>query len=538
MSETASPAEPPYEPVLDMADIQGIAMPGFFKPHHTLLYLRLPPDSREAIDHFKTWLARLADRLATAAQTLDDRRRHRRVRFALAAAASKPSVVLVAIGFSNVGLRRLTPGADDIPDEAFQHGLLARSALLGDPTDPVQQGHPSHWMVGAPGAELDALVVIAGDDRAQVSARADELVAELRQVGLHVASEDGDVRSDDRGHEHFGFDDGVSQPGPRGRASDRPDDYVTDRHIDPGQVPQAWLSGYPGQDLVWPGEFLLGHPASSPDPLLPGAVSPAQPAWTRNGSFLVYRRLRQDVGLFWRTMRAEANRLAALPGFAGLTDDVLAARLVGRWPSGAPVNRVPGGDNAVLGRDPFANNDFLFDSDTPQPRLRDGPVGDYPRAKADPVGATCPWAAHIRKINTRDSPNDMGARAATYSRRLLRVGVAFGRSLADRYADDAADPEQGNRGLLFLAIQASIVEQFEFLQARWANDPSRPKMPGGNDMVIGQNAAARDGIRRCTIFGAGLEQAEMRAAGQWVIPTGGGYFFIPAISALRDVIAR
>jgi hypothetical protein len=77
----------------------------------------------------------------------------------------------------------------------------------------------------------------------------------------------------------------------------------------------------------------------------------------------------------------------------------------------------------------------------------------------------------------------LGARDATYERRLLRVGIPFGESLADRYADNAADLARGNRGLLFLAIQASIEGKFKFLQARWANDPSRPKMPGGNDMI-------------------------------------------------------
>jgi Dyp-type peroxidase family len=539
MSRTTNPV-PPAEPVLDMAEIQGIALPGFFKPHHTLLYLRLPPGSREVVDHFKTWLARLSGQLATAGQTLADRRRHRRVQLAQATPDERQGTVLVAIAFSRAGLRRLTPGADNVSEAAFQQGLVARSGLLGDPLDPADPGHPSNWVVGAPGAELDALVVVAGDARAEASARAAALAAELRDAGLDVASEDGDVRSDLPGHEHFGFDDGVSQPGPRGRASDRPGDYITDRHIDPGQVPQSLLYGYPGQDLVWPGEFVLGYPATGPDPLLPGPVAPAQPPWTRNGSFLVYRRLRQDVGLFWRTMRSEAARLAALPGFAELKDhdEALAARLVGRWRSGAPVNRVPTGDVDNLGDDPFANNDFLFDSDTPPVRLRHGQAHDYPRAKADPVGITCPWAAHIRKVNTRDSANDMGAREATYSRRLLRVGVPFGEPLVDRYADTDADPAQGNRGLLFLSIQTSIEGQFEFLQARWANDPSRPKMPGGHDMVIGQNAAARDGVRRCAIFGSGLQQAEVRATSQWVVPTGGGYFFVPSISALRDVIAR
>lgn len=87
-----------------------------------------------------------------------------------------------------------------------------------------------------------------------------------------------------------------------------------------------------------------------PDPLIPGPPSEAKPAWTRNGSFLVYRRLLQDVGLFWRTMRdEEAARLAALPGFAGLDDEHLASLLVGRWPSGAPLLRVPMKDDPSLG---------------------------------------------------------------------------------------------------------------------------------------------------------------------------------------------
>ena len=142
---------------------------------------------------------------------------------------------------------------------------------------------------------------------------------------------------------------------------------------------------------------------------------------------------------------------------------------------------------------------------------RHGQTDPYDMAKADPVGITCPWGAHIRKVNVRDSGSDIGGRVATYSKRLLRVGVS---------------------------IQSSIENQFEFLQARWMNDPSRPKMPGGNDMIVGQNAAAEGGVRRCTIFGSGLQQEQVSAPNQWVIPTGGGYFFVPSITALREVIAR
>lgn len=526
----------PVEPVLDMEDIQGIAVPGFFKPHQTLLYVRVP-EGRQALLHFKAFLGRMAGVVSSAGLTLNDRRRFRAAKLR----GVKPRAdrtILVAVGVSGRGLARITPGAYEIPSVAFKSGLAARSGLLGDPTDSGSEGHPSNWLVGALGRELDAIVVVAGNDRSPVSHKAEEIRAELSAGGIDVDAEDGDVRADDPGHEHFGFDDGVSQPGIRGLASTKPGDFITDRHIDPLQVPAAWLYGYPGQDLVWPGEFVLGYPATSPDPLIPGPPATATPAWTRNGSFLVYRRLRQNVGLFWRTMREQAERLAMLPGFAGIKGERLASLLVGRWESGAPINRVPKADDRALGRNPLANNHFRFDSETPRLKLTEGHVDRFPLAKADPVGTTCPWAAHIRKVNTRDSASDMGGRSSTYERRILRVGVPFGLSLKNRYAEDAADPEQGNRGLLFLCIQTSIEDQFEFLQSRWINDDSRPKMPGGNDLIVGQNAATVDGVRKCTIFGGELQQAEVRAGRQFVVPTGGGYFFVPSISALRDVLAR
>jgi deferrochelatase/peroxidase EfeB len=199
--------------------------------------------------------------------------------------------------------------------------------------------------------------------------------------------------------------------------------------------------------------------------------------------------------------------------------------------------RTPNADDPSLGADPLVNNYFQFDSDTEPLRLRERAKG-YKMAKADPVGLTCPLAAHIRKVNTRDAPSDMGGRSSTYERRILRVGVAFGAPLADKYAAISDDPQGGNRGLLFLGIQASIEDQFEFLQARWINDETRPKMPGGNDMVVGQNTPARNAIRRCSLFGTGFAQAEVRAAGQFVVPTGGGYFFVPSLSALSSVLAK
>jgi deferrochelatase/peroxidase EfeB len=237
-------------------------------------------------------------------------------------------------------------------------------------------------------------------------------------------------------------------------------------------------------------------------------------------------------------MRAEAERLSALSGFNGMTDVALASRIVGRWPSGAPVNRVPHEDYPALGEESLANNHFHFDSDASPLKLSSGYVDGFPQSKADPAGIACPWAAHIRKVNTRDSGSDTGGRESTYRRRLLRIGVPFGKPLADRYAETKDDPEKGERGLLFLSIQASIEDQFEFLTARWMDDPSRPKMPGGHDLLVGQNAApGEDRERRCAIFGAGVQQANVATKAQWIVPTGGGYFFVPSITALREVLS-
>lgn len=348
----------------------------------------------------------------------------------------------------------------------------------------------------------------------------------------------GAVRPDLQGHEHFGFDDGVSQPGIRGRASADASDFITDRFIDQNSAPfEASLYGYPGQSLVWPGEFVLGYPASGPDPRLPGPVSTVGPSWTRNGSFLVYRKLYQDVALFWNSiasMRTGAGGDAVFPN-----DTALASRLVGRWPSGAPVSRTPNGDDENLGGDAYENNNFKFDSDTPNLSYKDSDGKTHGTrfpalmAKADPVGLTCPLAGHIRKVNTRDSSSDTGAALSTFARRILRVGLPYGPPIKDNYVDDGA-----SRGLLFLSIQASIENQFEFLRTRWMNDPSRPKAPSGNDMIVGQNAPS-NGLRTCVIFPAGsLDTATLSTNHQWVQPRGGGYFFLPSLTALRSVVGQ
>jgi Dyp-type peroxidase family len=270
---------------------------------------------------------------------------------------------------------------------------------------------------------------------------------------------------------------------------------------------------------------------------VPGAVRHDGPWWTRNGSFLVYRRLRQDVKGFWDFIASQAEKLKAEPGFGEWDAERLAAALVGRWKSGAPLVRVPREDNEEMGRDRLANNLFGFATHSGRVALKDGLTmrDDWEQAVPDPVGLICPQAAHIRKVHSRETPNDMGASRASLDRRILRRGLPYGKTLDE-------DPDNDDRGLLFVSYQTSIERQFEFLNNRWMGSPVNPRAPSGHDLLVGQNGQPGENrLRRCIVFGSSDDPtkppptAEIVAERDFVVPTGGGYFFSPSISALHEI---
>ncbi len=538
----------PDEPYLDGDEIQGNVVPGFMKPYMAVAAMRIGDLARA-----RGWLADVAPRITTLAEAMRSRAQVRAQRGAQRGAgpqrmnqlgALPPGLndVCLNIALSSGGLAKLLRGgthAGDLglfADQGFQRGLAARSSLLGDPADPCAEGNPASWLFGGPGREADVLLILAADREVVGAGVLAEVRAGAVAAGLTVLYQESARKLDAIGKEHFGFQDGISQPGVRGRLKGWPGGFITPRTIDPSCLPDAWLYGLPGQDLVWPGEFVFGYPRCGADPLTPGQVNLPGPAWSRNGSYLVFRRLRQDVAGFRAFLAKSAQALSRQPGFDGVTPEWVGARLVGRWPSGAPVARLPYGDDTALGVDRLANNNFGFAADAAEDPLVAGlKAGQWPGAKADPVGLTCPMAAHIRKVNARDAANDLGGHRASFSRRILRRGLPFGPALGEPAGHD---PVSGNRGLLFACYQASIEDQFEFLCNGWANSPKRPRSPSGIDMVIGQNGMPGEGRERsCTVFGRGAVPATLVTMHDFVVPTGGGYFFSPSISALKEVIA-
>src|SRR5262249_24811894 len=154
--------------------------------------------------------------------------------------------------------------------------------------------------VGGPRNEADILVIVAADDSEDLVTMVDAINRRATGAGLRLLFEQrGDTLPGSlRGHEHFGFKDGVSQPGVRGKVSSAPGDFITPRYIDTAD-PRARLFAKPGQPLVWPGQFLLGERRQHTEDLYASAPAATNfPRWAALGSYLVCRRLRQDVPTF------------------------------------------------------------------------------------------------------------------------------------------------------------------------------------------------------------------------------------------------
>jgi Dyp-type peroxidase family len=521
------------EPLLEIHEIQGNILGGFNKDHKLLLALTI-----RDVGAAKRWLRRIAPEISTTAEVLQFNTLFRALRAKHGHDPNGLAATWVNIAFTRDGLAALTspPETDALSDPAFQVGLNKdRAAMLGDPVAAGETDPTKDWVVGGTNRPVHILLIVASDDPKFLATKAKRLSPgrdDGKRAPKLVWKELGQTRPDLPGHEHFGFKDGMSQPGVRGLTSRMPDVFLTPRLLEASAAGNVDFAS-PGQALVWPGQFVMGYPSCNPstgDPVQPPELTPK---WIKNGSFLVFRRLGQDVAGFHAFVRQQSAILATKPGLSGMTPQRLGALLVGRWASGAPVSRSPTTDLPALAEDKLSNNDFLFANDTPPPVFRvPASPGAFPTAKEDAAGNVCPHAAHIRKMNSRDQDTDLGDAFDTLTRRVLRRGIPYGKPLVKSARGDKID-----RGLHFLCYQTAIQEQFEKLQQDWANNKLAPR-PGGQDLIIGQNPnLPPNNGHTFEISGESATQT-LTAPRQFVVPTGGGYFFAPSISAIRDVLAR
>lgn len=387
-----------------------------------------------------------------------------------------PATLNVALSYA--GLRALgvyDEVLETFPPE-FSQGMAARAERLGD----FGFSAPDNWEETLRSGLIHLLVI--------VHARSDErLSLQIERVTEHVSARHnvriGDVQrarllgpSTDSSREHFGYRDGFAQPAIAGGPGRK----------DPGQ-------GVPLSSNLWrslePGEFVLGY--HDEDGVLPAAPAPP---FDRNGTFMVYRKIAQDVAAFRRLLADVARE-----HFSG-DHDFAAAKLAGRWPDGAPVMLQP--ENAAA---PYARKE----------------LNDF-RYADDPQGRVCPIGAHIRRANPRDSLYGGGDR--TRRHRIIRRGMPYGTKLLDGAVD-----KMGSRGLIFICFNASIARQFEVVNG-WLNKGDVFGLGRDADVLTGSGPAV---AQKMTVQG---DPPLLLLRKPLVQTRGGEYLFLPSVDAL-DALA-
>ncbi|MEU7899853.1 peroxidase [Nonomuraea sp. NPDC049152] len=371
----------------------------------------------------------------------------------------------VSVALTYHGLKALGVPGESLDSFAweFRQGMAARATALGD----VGESSPTNWEppLGTPDVHV-VLVALAPDsarletaiDRARPAYQALPGVTAIWRQNCHALPTET---------EPFGYRDGISHPAVEG-------------------------SGIAGSNkLEAPlkaGEFVLGYPDE-----LGGIQTPKPEVLGRNGSYAVFRKLHQRVALFRRYLKDNATDPEA--------EELLAAKIMGRWHSGAPLALSPLHDDPGLGADPHRNNTFLFEQD-------------------DPVGFTTPGGSHVRRGN----PRDAAVAGVPRLHRMIRRGTAYGPPLPEGVLeDDGAD-----RGLMFAFIGAHLGRQFEFVQSEWMNDGVFFGAGDAKDPVVGSH----DGSGDFTVPRRPVRR-RLLSLPRFVVTRGGEYCFMPGLTALR-----
>jgi Dyp-type peroxidase family len=471
-------------------------------------------------------------------------------------------LALSAAGFEK--FHGVAGGLADLPESfpsAFKIGMSGRSRILGDHGD----ASPAHWRwsdsdawsgPGSNGPVAEATLMLYAVSAADLDTAVQTHKILLAAYGGAIVEQTvcAPAYAEDskhKGREHFGYRDGISQPVIRGT--------------------ERFAKGVPERDIVEPGEIILGYESNQgflpPSPLVRAEVDlggdlpvpsdrelsrfpdfgvdklGAMPRdFGRNGSFMVIRELEQNVGDFEKFVVKKAREISGvqrntdqrsfphLYTFTGQDSNPnwIKAKLMGRWPDGRPLvgnpieqpasvlseldGDVPDAVRDVSGYRAERENDFSYGID-------------------DPQGLACPFGAHIRRTNPRDSkqPGDKSEQIITNRHRLLRRGRSYTRT------DEKGHEE---KGLLFVAICADLERQFEFVQQTWANSPSFHGLTGEPDPIIGSGKTMDSKQPACFTIPTPAGSIKLTGMQNFVTTRAGGYFFLPSRSALTFLKER
>ena len=374
----------------------------------------------------------------------------------------------ITVAFTHHGLKALGVPQESLDSFApeFRQGMAARAAELGD----VGESSPANWEKPLGTRDVHVALAALSPD----AARLETVLERARRAHQELSGVELIWRQDcyqlPTGRTSFGFKDGIGQPTVEGSGIE-------------GSEPE----GRP----IKAGEFILGYPDETGS--LPPMPSPE--VLGRNGTYLVFRKLHTRVAAYRQYLRVKAaNREEAA---------LLAAKMVGRWPSGAPLELAPERDDPALGADPDRNNNFSYADD-----LR---------------GFKCPAGAHARRANPRDAlDHEMTVDVRLH--RMIRRGTSYGPILPEGVVDD----DGADRGIIFVFAGTHIKRQFEFVKTQWLNDGIFIGAPNEKDPLVGPN----DGSGTLTIPKRPIRR-RLRDLPPFVVTRGGEYCFAPGLQALR-----
>jgi Dyp-type peroxidase family len=447
---------------LNETDIQGFVLRGYNLPFARFVFLRVEDPVRA-----RNLIGRLLPGITTG-QRWD---------------AGKPEST-VNIAFTHAGLTALAlPDATllSFPVE-FQQGMKKRAEILGD----GGANSPERWDELWRGEQVHVWLAVHAQSAVALENRVAEIRTMVQETGgaIPLGSQDAAAIMENgkaTTREHFGYTDGFGNP-----------DYLgVERSTQPGQ-------GKLMPDGTWAplatGELLLGYADEAGE--LP--VAPAPRLLGDNGTFMAYRKLHQNVAAF----RAYLDDLATRYGGG---KEKLAAKFVGRWRDGTPVELSPDRPDPSIVLDPNRSTNFLFGTDLD--------------------GTRCPIGAHIRRVHPRDAFG-FGGRLID-RRRVTRRGLPYGRPVPE--GSPASDSD--DRGIIFMALNASLSRQFEFVQQQWIEYGNDAHQGNDKDPLIGNHG----GHGKFVIQGDSSASNPPFICGHlpsFVELRGGDYFFLPSITAL------
>lgn len=445
-------------------DLQGNILRGHGRDYSAHLFLEFKAGKETEV---KQWIENFVTNYVTSAkQQADEAKQYRATGISGTVFAN---FFLSVIGYKYLGIKPFK-----LPkNQEFRFGMKNPDVknVLGDP--PLDQ-----WEVGYQ-STIHALVLIADDDVVDILQAVNYITQELRNVAEIVQREDGFILRNKKGQiiEHFGFVDGVSQP--------------------------LFLKRDIAKARVDTGGFDKWDPRAGLDILLEkdrnGKTEDSY------GSYLVYRKLEQDVRGFRAKQQELANKL-------GVSFDLAGAFAMGRFVDGTPVN---------------LTDIQTYSTNTPN---------NYNFAD-DPTATKCPFHAHTRKTNPRGDTGRVESNVnfeqsleTERGHRIARRGISYGNN--DPHAYDTPDTQKSKipSGLLFLCFQSDIENQFNFMQASWANAANFPQVAVGPDPVAGQTS----GTQKWPTKWGGTETIDFNF-GNYVKFKGGEYFFAPSISFLKSI---